>query len=60
MNETDKRIIKLFLQGVTPQRIAKRIGRPDDVERVMDAIRRWTSRERKANAVLCAISEEKP
>ena len=40
MNPTDARIIKLARQGMTLDRIAKRIGRPDDLQRVRDALER--------------------
>jgi len=40
MNKTDKRILKQFYLGKTLDRIARLIGRPGDIERVLDALRR--------------------
>jgi hypothetical protein len=37
---TDKRIIKLHKAGLTPEQIARKIGRPGDVERVQQALKR--------------------
>jgi len=39
-NPTDARIVKLARQGATPERIAKRIGRPDELARVLEALKR--------------------
>ena len=35
MNKTDRRIIVLWYKGLTMERIAKRIGRPNDIDRVI-------------------------
>lgn len=40
MSTTDKRILKLHAKGLTPEQIARKIGRPGDVERVLKAIER--------------------
>ena len=45
MNATDARILKLHAQGMTLERIAKRIGRPDDLARVRDALARHGIKE---------------
>ena len=39
-NPTDARIVKLAQQGASVERIAKRIGRPGDLERVRKALER--------------------
>ena len=38
INKTDKRIIKWYLQGISLQNIARRIGRPGDIQRVKDGL----------------------
>lgn len=40
MNHTDERVLKLFRRGVSIPAIARKIGRPDDFERVRAALRR--------------------
>lgn len=40
LNPTDIRIIKFFNQGCSIERIARKIGRPNDIERVQDALKR--------------------
>ncbi len=40
VSHTDKLIIKLHRQGVSIERIARRIGRPGDHERVRQALER--------------------
>ena len=35
---THQRIIKLHRRGLLPEQIARKIGRPGDVARVMDAL----------------------
>jgi len=37
---TDERIIKLHRRGLTAEQIARKIGRPDDVARVIAALAR--------------------
>ncbi len=39
-SHTDLRILKLHRRGLTPEQIARKIGRPGDVERVRDALKR--------------------
>ena len=39
-NKTDQRIIKLFYKGLTFKRIAERIGRPGNINRIIDALKR--------------------
>ena len=39
-NKTDERIMKLFYNGLNPEQIARKIGRPDDIDRVVSAIRK--------------------
>lgn len=38
MNKTDQRIIKLLDTGLDPDQVARKIGRPGNTDRVMDAI----------------------
>lgn len=38
IHKADKRIVTLFYKGLTLKRIAQRIGRPGDIERVIDAL----------------------
>ena len=38
INKTDERIYKLYSQGISIEKIAKCIGRPDDIKRVKDAL----------------------
>jgi len=40
MNKKDQRILKLHAKGLNPEQIAKKIGCPDDVKRIMTAIER--------------------
>ena len=40
MNKTDQRILKQFHQGKTLKRIAYLIGRPKDVDRVKETLKR--------------------
>ena len=40
LSDTDKRIIKLFRRGTSLASIARKIGRPGDVDRVKRAIRK--------------------
>lgn len=40
VSHTDKVIIKLHRQGLSIERIARRIGRPGDIERVKQALER--------------------
>lgn len=40
MNETDKRILKFWGQGCSLDRIAKKIGRPSDISRVVQGLKR--------------------
>lgn len=54
MNITDMRIYKMWTRGLTLSRIAKRIGRPNDIQRVLDGLQRegipkdrWYENERK-------------
>jgi len=44
-NPTDARILKLLAQGMSLERIAKRIGRPDDLARVRDTLKRHGVKE---------------
>lgn len=37
---TDARIVKDFRRGCSVERIARKIGRPDDVQRVREALQR--------------------
>lgn len=39
-NHTDALIMKLYKKGLTLERIAKRIGRPGNIQRVQDGLRR--------------------
>ena len=39
MNHTNERIKKLLAKGMTPEQIAKKIGRPNDVDRVLKVVR---------------------
>lgn len=39
-NHTDALILKLYRKGLTLERIAARIGRPGNIERVQDGLRR--------------------
>lgn len=39
MNHTTERIRKLNKAGLTPEQIARKIGRPGDIERVLKALR---------------------
>ena len=38
MNKTDKRIAKWYHEGVSLEKIAKRIGRPNDIQRVKEGL----------------------
>lgn len=40
LNKTDKRIAKWYRMGVTLEKIAKRIGRPNDIQRVKEGLKR--------------------
>jgi len=40
LNGTDKRIIAEFYKGKTLKRIARLIGRPGDIERVKEGLKR--------------------
>ena len=40
LNKTDKRILAQFYKGKTLARFAKLIGRPGDIERVLEALKR--------------------
>ena len=40
MNHTDLRILKEHRRGLTPEQIARKIGRPGDVQRVREALER--------------------
>ena len=40
MNGTDKKIIAEFYKGKSLERIARMIGRPNDIPRVKDGLRR--------------------
>jgi len=40
MNDTDYRILKLRKQGLSPQQIARKIGRPGAILRVKDTLAR--------------------
>ena len=40
MNKTDKRIISLWNKGLPIKRIAKRIGRPNNIKRIIDCLER--------------------
>jgi len=40
LNKTDLRIVKWWRMGVTLEKIAKRIGRPGDIQRVKDGLKR--------------------
>ena len=40
LNITDKRILKQWHKGKTLARIAKLIGRPDDIERIKEGLKR--------------------
>jgi len=42
MSHTDKRILKLSAKGLSEESIARKIGRPGDVERVRKALNRHT------------------
>ena len=37
-NVTDLRIVKMFRQGISLDKIAKRIGRPNDIKRVKETL----------------------
>jgi len=39
-NATDARILKIWRKGVAPASIARKIGRPGDLDRVRDAVER--------------------
>ena len=39
MNHTNERIKKLLAKGMTPEQIVKKIGRPNDVDRVLKVVR---------------------
>jgi len=39
-SHTDARIVKMWLRGVSVRSIARKIGRPDDIARVLEAINR--------------------
>lgn len=38
MNNKDERIVKLWRRGLTEQQIAKKLGAPDNLERVRDGL----------------------
>jgi hypothetical protein len=40
LSETDKKILKFARQGCSLERIARRIGRPGDIERVKEGLRK--------------------
>jgi len=40
INKTDLRIAKWFRMGISIERIARKIGRPGDIERVKDGLKR--------------------
>jgi len=52
MNLKDKRILKMAAKGMTIAQIAKKLGAPDDLQRVRDVIEKdhakpyWSSYER--------------
>ena len=35
INHTDERIKKMLARGLSPEQIARKIGRPDDIQRVV-------------------------
>jgi len=39
-SKTDQRIVTLFYKGLTFKRIAERIGRPGEFDRITDALKR--------------------
>ena len=43
MNSTDKKILKWSSEGCSPERIAKKLGRPGDIERVQRAMEKAKS-----------------
>ena len=49
LSGTDKKIIAEFNKGKTLERIAKLIGRPRDIERVKDGLRRGEISEKRWN-----------
>ena len=40
MSDKDKRIVKWYLEGCSVERIAKKIGMPGELWRVLDALKR--------------------
>ena len=40
MNTKDERIVKLFLRGLSLEQIARKIGMPDNVQRVREGLER--------------------
>lgn len=58
MNDTDLKILKFWRMGLTPERIARKIGRPGDVARVHDTLRRSREKENRGHAVAEQIEKE--
>lgn len=46
ISDTDRRIWKLAAKGLSAETIARKIGRPGDVERVRKALARRSSHEK--------------
>ena len=40
INKTDKRIAKWYRMGITLDKIARKIGRPNDIQRVKEGLKR--------------------
>ena len=55
MNIKDERIYKLFLRGLSLAQIARKIGQPDDLQRVKDGLHR-----KGVRSVLEPVVEAKP
>lgn len=49
LNGTDKKIIAEFRKGKTLARISRMIGRPDDIERVKEGLKRGEMPEENWN-----------
>jgi len=47
MNGTDKKIIAEFYKGKTLERIARMIGRPHDIQRVIEGLKRGEISEKR-------------
>ena len=54
-HHTHERIIKLARRGLSPESIARKIGRPGDVERVREALDKHAQDLNKSNSLIGSV-----